>query len=194
MHILRWMGSKSCVKFQRCPLKFHTKFWTHTPQNMHFTDCYFSLWFTISWNCDVISLSETAPWNITPNLMVFSYDKVLIFRRFQLYQWSRVDRIWSQQSSWPFYRLVGVVYKWYSCEIIGWKYFASSGWNWRHYGYKNDLSSHMFYYTPLLRHIDRCYHSWAAVTPVKYGHDIQKVNNDLMILNLWKNNWTWGIG
>ena len=147
MHILRWMGSKSCVKFQRCPLKFHTKFWTHTPQNMHFTDCYFSLWFTISWNCDVISLSETAPWNITPNLMVFSYDKVLIFRRFQLYQWSRVDRIWSQQSSWPFYRLVGVVYKWYSCEIIGWKYFASSGWNWRHYGYKNDLSSHMFYYT-----------------------------------------------
>ena len=61
MHILRCMGSKSCVKFQRCPLKFHTKFWTHTPQNMHFTDCYFSLWFTISWNCDVISLSETSP-------------------------------------------------------------------------------------------------------------------------------------
>ena len=24
-------------KFQRCPLKFHTKFSTHTPQNMHFT-------------------------------------------------------------------------------------------------------------------------------------------------------------
>ena len=36
MHILRCMGSKYCVKFQRCPLKFHTKFWTHTPQNMHF--------------------------------------------------------------------------------------------------------------------------------------------------------------
>ena len=36
MHILRCMGSKFCVKFQRCPLKFHTKFWTHTPQNMHF--------------------------------------------------------------------------------------------------------------------------------------------------------------
>ena len=36
MHILRCMGSKFCVKFQRCPLKFHTKFWTHTPPNMHF--------------------------------------------------------------------------------------------------------------------------------------------------------------
>ena len=62
MHIWRCMGSKSCVKFQMCPLKFHTKFWTHTPQNMHFTDCYFSLWFAISCNCDVISLSETGPW------------------------------------------------------------------------------------------------------------------------------------
>ena len=26
MHILRCMGSKFCVKFQRCPLKFHTRF------------------------------------------------------------------------------------------------------------------------------------------------------------------------
>ena len=63
MHILRWMGSKFCVKFQRCPLKFHTKFWTHTPQNMHFTLLYFYVWFTISLNCDVISLSETGPWS-----------------------------------------------------------------------------------------------------------------------------------
>ena len=39
MHILQWMGSKFCVKFQRCPLKFHTKFWIHTRQNMHFTQC-----------------------------------------------------------------------------------------------------------------------------------------------------------
>ena len=39
MHILRCMDSKFCVKFQRCPLKFHTKFLTHTPQNMHFTRC-----------------------------------------------------------------------------------------------------------------------------------------------------------
>ena len=23
----------------RCPLKFHTKFWTHTPQNVNFTRC-----------------------------------------------------------------------------------------------------------------------------------------------------------
>ena len=33
MHILRFMGSKFCVKFQRCPLKLHPKFWTHTLQN-----------------------------------------------------------------------------------------------------------------------------------------------------------------
>ena len=39
MQILRCMGSKFCVKFQRRPLKFHTKFVTHTPQNKHFTRC-----------------------------------------------------------------------------------------------------------------------------------------------------------
>ena len=31
MHILRCMGSKICAKFRRWPLKFHTKFWSHTP-------------------------------------------------------------------------------------------------------------------------------------------------------------------
>ena len=36
MHILWSMDSKFCVKFQKCPLKFHTKFWTHTLPNMHF--------------------------------------------------------------------------------------------------------------------------------------------------------------
>ena len=61
MHILRCMGSKFCVKFQRAPLKFHTKFWTHTPQNMHFAVFYFCVWVTISLDCDVISLSETGP-------------------------------------------------------------------------------------------------------------------------------------
>ena len=39
--------------------EYNTKFWTHTSQIMHFAECYFSLWFTISWNCDVISLIET---------------------------------------------------------------------------------------------------------------------------------------
>ena len=39
MHILQCMGSKFCVKFQRCPLKFHAEFWTHTLQNMNFTRC-----------------------------------------------------------------------------------------------------------------------------------------------------------
>ena len=62
MHILRCMGSKFCVKFQRAPLKFHTIFWTHTPQNIYFTVLYFCVWVTISLNYDVINLSETGPW------------------------------------------------------------------------------------------------------------------------------------
>ena len=61
MHILRCMGSKFCVKFQGAPLKFHTKFWTHTSQNMHLTVLYFCVWVTVSLNCDVISISETCP-------------------------------------------------------------------------------------------------------------------------------------
>ena len=61
MHILWCMDSKFCVRFQGAPLKFHTKFWTHTPQNIHFTDFYVCVWFMISLNCDVISLSETGP-------------------------------------------------------------------------------------------------------------------------------------
>ena len=39
MHILQCMDSKFLVKFQRCPLKFNTKFWVHTPQNVHFSWC-----------------------------------------------------------------------------------------------------------------------------------------------------------
>ena len=65
MHILRCMGSNFCVKFQRASLKFHTKFWIHTPQNMHFTVLYFCVWVTIFFNCDVISLSDTGPWTHT---------------------------------------------------------------------------------------------------------------------------------
>ena len=37
--ILWYMGSIFCVKCQRCSLKPNTEFWTHTPQNMHFTMC-----------------------------------------------------------------------------------------------------------------------------------------------------------
>ena len=62
MHILQCMGSKFCVKFQRAPLKFHTKFGTQTLQNVHFIDFNFCVWFTISLNCDVISLGETGLW------------------------------------------------------------------------------------------------------------------------------------
>ena len=61
MHILQCMGSKFCVKFQRAPLKFYTKFWTNTPKTMHFSVFSFCVWVTISLNCDIISLSETGP-------------------------------------------------------------------------------------------------------------------------------------
>ena len=54
------MGSNFCVKFQRASLKFNTKIWTHTPHNMHFNVFNFCAWVTISLNCGVISLSETA--------------------------------------------------------------------------------------------------------------------------------------
>ena len=47
--ILRCMGSKFCVKFQRYPLKFYAKFWSHTPQNMHFRMLStFELWHLIA--------------------------------------------------------------------------------------------------------------------------------------------------
>ena len=62
MHILRCMCWKFCMKFQRATLKFHTKIATLTSQYTHCTDIYFSLWFTISWNCDGIIHSETALW------------------------------------------------------------------------------------------------------------------------------------
>ena len=61
MHILQCMGSKFYVKSQRAHLKFHTKFWTHTLQNMQFTVINFCVWVTMSLNCDVKSLRETGP-------------------------------------------------------------------------------------------------------------------------------------
>ena len=78
MHILRCMGSKFWVKFQRAPLKFHTKFWTHTPQNMHFTFFNICLWVTISLNCNAISLSETVPIAvITGTLQVIKKTEII---------------------------------------------------------------------------------------------------------------------
>ena len=67
MHMLRCMGSKCCVKFQKSPLKFLTKSWIHTQKYMHFTDC---VWFTTSLNCDVISICETVPWCCLFNINV----------------------------------------------------------------------------------------------------------------------------
>ena len=59
---LRRTSSNFCVEFQRASFKFHTKFWTHPPQNMHITVFYCCVWLTKSLNCDVISLREKAPW------------------------------------------------------------------------------------------------------------------------------------
>ena len=52
--------TKFCVKSQRAPLKFHTKFEPIHRKICILLTCFF-LWFTISLNCDVISLSEMAP-------------------------------------------------------------------------------------------------------------------------------------
>ena len=55
MHILQCMGWKFCVKFQRRLLKFHTKFWTHTLQNMHLRGV------KNLTNHDILNLCETGP-------------------------------------------------------------------------------------------------------------------------------------
>ena len=39
MQNFRCTGSKCCVKFQRCPLKFHTKRSAYSPPNVHFNRC-----------------------------------------------------------------------------------------------------------------------------------------------------------
>ena len=35
-HIFQWMGEIFCVEFQRVPLKFHTKYLTHTLKDVDF--------------------------------------------------------------------------------------------------------------------------------------------------------------
>ena len=55
MHIVRCKGSKFCVKFQRTPLKFHTKFWIHTPHSVF----YFCVLVTINLSWADKSLRET---------------------------------------------------------------------------------------------------------------------------------------
>ena len=78
MYIVRSMGSKFYVKCQRASSKFHTKFWTHTPQNMHFALLYFCVWGTTSLNCDVISFSETGPVLSNNIIYIVSISKIVI--------------------------------------------------------------------------------------------------------------------
>ena len=79
MHILWCLDSKLCGKFQRCPLKFNAKFWTHAQQNMHFgLDCNCLMMTHVLkgilavfilrgvkklTNYDILSLSEKGPWH-----------------------------------------------------------------------------------------------------------------------------------
>ena len=108
MHILRCMGSKFCVKFQWAPLKFHTKFWTHSPQNMHFTVFSFCVWVTISLNCDVISLSETGPVRLSW-MMLYAPTSFIPFSRGTV--GSSLPRSVRQSAGWydlgPFWRAMG---------------------------------------------------------------------------------------
>ena len=100
MHILQWKGSKFCVQFQ-----IPYKFWAHTQQNMHFTDFYFCVWFTITplkfrtnfepihhkicilltfiFVCDlqylwIVTLSETGPWSLVWVSYVWHYLIIVI--------------------------------------------------------------------------------------------------------------------
>ena len=54
---------KVLCEISKYPLKFHTKFWTHTPKKKptHLTDFYFCVWFTVSLNTNANILSETDP-------------------------------------------------------------------------------------------------------------------------------------
>ena len=61
MHILRCMGSKLCVQFQRTNLKFHIKIWKPYTAKYSFTDSIYRVWLTKSLTCDVIRLSEPGP-------------------------------------------------------------------------------------------------------------------------------------
>ena len=62
MDIVWCMGATFCVKFATARLKSGTKIWTHTLQNIHFTDFYFWARFTIFdlWRHEPVS--ETGPW------------------------------------------------------------------------------------------------------------------------------------
>ena len=77
-----------------CNFKGHLwncpKFWTHTPQNMHFTRCkkFDKLWYVGV----MTSFSETGPWcvrassDIKMTTLAFHMHMALIFERFMLMQ------------------------------------------------------------------------------------------------------------
>ena len=56
MHIFVVWCLDFYVKFHRRPLEFHTKFWTHTLQNIHFARCYKfdTLWYLAVRASDVL--------------------------------------------------------------------------------------------------------------------------------------------
>ena len=79
IHILRY------VKLQRAHVKIHTKFWTHTPQNTPFTDFNVCVWFTITLNYDVKSLSENVSWYISVISLIFNDNICKLFNTQPVY-------------------------------------------------------------------------------------------------------------
>ena len=58
IHIFQFMGKIFCVEFQRVPLKFHTKYLTHTLKDNIFV----KYWnFQSSYSKELISIFETPP-------------------------------------------------------------------------------------------------------------------------------------
>ena len=79
------MGSKFCLKFHRAPLKFHTKFWTHTPQNMLFTVFIFCVWVSgYLWIVTSHALVRRAPGPLLTSFMV----KACMINYIHVKQWN----------------------------------------------------------------------------------------------------------
>ena len=89
------MGKIFCVEFKRYPLKFHTKYLTHTLKDVYFIH---RRKFKTSYIQELVSLCETAPWtNVYQDAMQSlrfhdgSHDDVIKWKHFSRY--------------WPFVRI-----------------------------------------------------------------------------------------
>ena len=60
-HIFQSMGQIFCVEFQRYPLKFHTKYLTHTLKDVDFIH---NRKYKSSYIQELKSVFETPPWSL----------------------------------------------------------------------------------------------------------------------------------